>query len=76
MKWTADITNDPHKNFSLCVDIIEDNEHRATIFRAEDGQLKMRIFPSKNKSFDIPAQWINEILNKAELDLIDEEREE
>ncbi|MBK8254394.1 MAG: hypothetical protein IPK82_17210 [Polyangiaceae bacterium] len=69
MAWTADLTNDPHNDFRLCIDVMEGDRHRATINRNSTGRLVLTVYPSENGSFDVPVEWLSGILAAAERDL-------
>jgi hypothetical protein len=45
---------------------MEGNEHRATVSRKPDGQLTLTVFPSEDRSFDIPVPWLISIFEMAE----------
>jgi hypothetical protein len=66
--WTADITNDPARDFALCVEIYQGRRHRATIERCSLGKVVIRIFASEEVT-EIPAMWFAEILDRAEREL-------
>ncbi len=68
IRWTADITNDPQRDYDLCIEICEGNEHRATIFRGSSGNLSLKVYPNKT-AFEVPALWLVQLLQKAEEEL-------
>jgi hypothetical protein len=68
MEWTADICNDPKRDFDLSVDIQEGTAIRATIFRNSAGDVVLRVYPAAS-IVDIPGSWLRGILARAENDL-------
>ncbi len=67
-KWTADVTNDPTCDFALCIDISQNDQHRATVLRAPEGKLVLRWY-ADTEGADIPVDWLISVLQKAETDL-------
>jgi hypothetical protein len=67
-RWTADIVNDPSKESALRVDISRNDEHRATILRAADGELVLRWYATEADE-DVPLQWLLAVLEKANHEL-------
>lgn len=70
-RWHADITNDPSRDFELCVDIYEsETHHRATIRRDASGELLLVWYPSKEQSpVQVPAGWLRDVLDRASREL-------
>jgi len=68
MEWTADISNDPSKEYQLCIELYEGEQHRGTISRDKSGQLVLKIFPGDG-SFEVPCDWLRTIVESAEKDL-------
>lgn len=66
--WTADLTNDPAREFSLCIDISLNGEHRATILRTPEGELLLRWYTDK-RDVDVPVSWLLEVLRAAQHDI-------
>lgn len=66
--WTADVTNDPARDFALCIDLSLDGEHRGTILRSAEGDLILRWYADE-KAADVPVSWLVEILQRAEHDI-------
>lgn len=69
MAWTADITNDPDRDYALCIELWEGDTHRATLYRASEGDLRLTLHPSDANAIEIPARWLAEVLSSAERDL-------
>ena len=66
--WKADVTNDPSREFSLCIDISFNDEHRATIFRPPNGDLILRWYADE-KDADVPVTWLANVFQKAEREI-------
>lgn len=69
MDWTADVVNDPSRDYDLCVDLWEGDQHRATIFRSPEGEVRLKVYPSSDKAMEVPAHWLVEVLQRAEKDI-------
>ena len=67
-EWLADVTNDPRRDFDLCIEISKANEHWGTIAREENGELVLQVFASQ-KPAQVPARWLAEVLLAAEREL-------
>jgi hypothetical protein len=67
MNWTAEITNDPSRNFELYIELIEGETYRARIQRNPEGQLELHVYGTE--PFSIPAEWLAEMLSRASTDL-------
>lgn len=67
-EWLAEITNDPRRDYDLCIVISESDRHRGTIARTESGELILTIDPLE-APVEIPARWLAEILLGADKDL-------
>lgn len=66
MTWTAEITNDPDRGFSLYLELLEGEEARARIQRNGAGVLELRIYgPGETR---IPASWLRTLVEGAEKD--------
>jgi hypothetical protein len=69
-RWHADVTNDPTRDFALCVDIYEDTRHRATVRRDRAGKLLLVWHPSTGDTpLEVPAEWLRDVLDRASRDL-------
>lgn len=66
--WTADIVNAPSHDYDLQIDLYLDGEHRATILRADAGELVVRWYPN-DRSCDVPVTWLLDVLERAIADL-------
>lgn len=64
--WSADITNDPDRDFDLCIELWEGNEGRGRIQRDDRGVLMLRIYAADTR---IPAEWLATMLTAAARDL-------
>jgi hypothetical protein len=65
--WTADITNDPDRDFNLIVELQEDGQYRARLFQDDKGGLQLRIYNGKNTI--IPVDWLLGIIRHFQEDL-------
>ena len=67
-EWTADVANDPSNDYSLCIEIALDGEHRASIVRNDSGQLVLRWYADE-ADMDVPVKWLLDILQRANREL-------
>jgi len=65
-EWTADITNDPDRDFDLYIEIVEGEEYRGRIQRDERGLLVLRVYRDDT---EIPAEWLAALLTGASKEL-------
>jgi hypothetical protein len=69
-KWHAEVTNDPTRDFELCIEIYENTRHRATVRRDASGLLTLVWFSKVDDAIvEVPAKWLQEILDRADRDL-------
>jgi hypothetical protein len=54
-KWTAEITNDPRRDYRLYVELLEDDKFRGRLERTDDGQLKVTFYEAVA---DLPWEWL------------------
>jgi hypothetical protein len=66
MKWTAEVTNDPDDDYSLCIELLEHDEYRGRI-RRRDGQLVLQVYSTDAL---LPVGWLRQVLAQAETDLV------
>ena len=67
-QWTAEITNDQERDFALYIELLEDDEAKARVERAESGALCLKIYPGEQAVL-IPADWLQRLLLDAEKQL-------
>lgn len=67
-RWKAEITNNPMRDYELCIEIWEADEHRATLERAGSGELVLTNYPSES-AIRIPAVWLAKAIQQAEAKL-------
>lgn len=67
-RWKAEITNNPMRDYELCIEIWEADEHRATLVRDGSGELVLTIYPSES-TIPIPAVWLAKVMRQAEEEL-------
>lgn len=61
-KWTADITNDPNRNFELYVEIMEGIHHRGRVQRNVNGEIEIVVYGASE--CHIPWQWLSDIVTR------------
>ncbi|MEM7052741.1 MAG: hypothetical protein AAF604_23960 [Acidobacteriota bacterium] len=66
--WTADVVNDPQRDFDLQIEIYRGDDHWATISRQDSGELLLRVF-ARETTTEVPTAWLVDLLNRAEADL-------
>lgn len=67
MTWTADVTNDPERGFSLYLELLEGDESRGRIQRTDAGVLELRIYgPEETR---IPVDWLLTVMEGARKEL-------
>ena len=66
--WLAEVTNDPRKDYDLCIQLSKEDVHWGLIERTGAGELVLNVDPS-DKPVQIPAKWLAEILLAAEREL-------
>jgi hypothetical protein len=62
MKWTADIMTDPMRDHKLHVELKEDGNFRARIYRDESGQVQLRVYDGPGSI--IPVEWLLGIIQR------------
>jgi hypothetical protein len=66
MEWTAEITNDPNREFELYIELLKGDQFKARIQRAPDGELELHVYGGP---VSIPAEWLSDLLRRAKHDL-------
>jgi len=66
MKWSAEITNDPTRDYELYLELLESDEFRAKIYR-KDGDLVLVVYGRED--VEIPLAWLKELIERAEKDI-------
>lgn len=62
MNWTADFTNDPHRNFELCLTLNEGEDHGvAQLGRSDSGEVVLTV---GGPSVVIPLEWLEELADE------------
>lgn len=67
--WTADVANDPDRDYELCVELSLNAEHRASVLRLPSGELVIRWYADA-KDAELPASWLIQVLQRAERELV------
>ncbi len=66
--WTAEITNDPDRNYDLYIELLEGTEYRGRICRAREGTLYLKVYGCTSE-IEIPLEWLMEVAEGARKDL-------
>jgi hypothetical protein len=53
--WTADIATDPDRDHRLYLELLEDEEFRGRVIRADDGQVRITFYEAVA---DVPWDWL------------------
>ena len=56
MNWTAEITNDPSRDFELYVELLNDGRHKARLQRSPTGELEIMFYGGDQCL--IPWSWL------------------
>lgn len=56
-RWTAEVTNNPDADYSLIIELSEDERSRGRIYRNPAGQLRRTIDENDEQS-DIDVSWL------------------
>lgn len=54
-KWTADVVTEPARHHALCLDLFEDDIHRARLQRNEQGEFTLVCY---GETCELPAIWL------------------
>lgn len=66
--WTADVANDPSRDYRLVVELAHGDQYVATILRSDDGELIVRWYAAEENR-DVPVEWLLDVLERARRDL-------
>lgn len=66
--WSADVGNDPERDFDLVIEIREGNDYRGRVERLENGEIVLYVYPSES-GFRVPVAWLSKLLSSAEQEL-------
>ncbi len=67
-QWTAEITNNPDKDYELYVELLEDDEHRARIEISSPEQLILRVYNTE-KDVSLPVDWLVQVITMAKKEM-------
>ena len=67
MTWTAEITNNPDRDYDLYIELLEGDEYKARIQRSNDGDLELIFYGGERLS--IPVVWLLDVFKRASVDL-------
>jgi hypothetical protein len=59
---TAEITNDPERDSALCVELMQDDEHRGRLQWSPTGELELIIYGGHK--YRIPWEWLSGIASR------------
>ena len=65
--WTADITNDPDRDYKLVVELQEGEHYRARLFQDDNGILQLLVY--EGAATTIPVDWLLGIVHHFQEDL-------
>ena len=54
-QWRADVVTEPARDHELCLDLFEDDIHRARLQRNEQGEFTLVCYGDE---FELPALWL------------------
>jgi hypothetical protein len=66
--WHADVTNDPSRDYDLCIELSQGSHVRGTVSRNGLGELVLMWFASETP-VEVSAAWLAGILESAETEL-------
>ena len=66
--WDADVTNDPARDFELCIELTYGDKVRGTVRRDEAGVLVLT-WCASTEDVTVSAEWLARILVSAQTDL-------
>jgi hypothetical protein len=62
MGWTAEITNDPRKDYELYVELLEDDVSQARLQWNDRRELELAFYGGKETA--VPAEWLLGIVQR------------
>ena len=63
--WTADIATDPKRDHRLHLELLENEEFRGRVIRADDGHWRITFYEAVS---DVPWDWLAAILERFKRD--------
>ena len=60
--WTADLMTDPDRDHAPIIELQDDGNFRARLYRDESGKLQLRIYEGPNSV--IPVDWLLGIIQR------------
>jgi hypothetical protein len=67
-QWTAEITNNPDKDYELYVELLEDDEYKARIELSTQEQLVLRVYNTEH-DVSLPIDWLVQVVVMAKKEL-------
>lgn len=67
MNWSADLTTDAARQYRLYLELSQNDEIKARIFRRDDGELVLVLYEAEQIEF--PLKWLCALAGRAEQDL-------
>lgn len=64
-RWTAEITNNPEQDYSLIIELLEDDEAKARIEGNGQSGLVLRVYGDDVR---IPIDWLKGIIEQTQRD--------
>jgi hypothetical protein len=63
-QWSAEITNNPDKDYDLYVELLEDDVYRARIEISSQEQLVLRVYNTEHDVI-LPVDWLVQVIAMA-----------
>ncbi len=67
MNWTAEITNDPKRDYELYIELLENDKYKGRLQCDDNGELQLTFYGGRKVT--IPFLWLSKIAKQAEIDL-------
>jgi hypothetical protein len=67
-QWTAEITNNPDKDYALYVELLENDEYRARIEICSPEQLVLRVYNTE-QDVSLPVDWLVQVIAMAKKEI-------
>jgi len=67
-QWTAEITNNPDRDYELYVELLENDEYRARIEISSQEQLVLRVYNTEH-DVSLPVDWLVQVIVMAKKEL-------
>jgi hypothetical protein len=67
-QWTAEITNNPDRDYELYVELLENDEYKARIEISSQEQLVLRVYNTEH-DVSLPVDWLVQVIVMAKKEL-------